>query len=128
MVKAITLGVTVSVETNYQADFSDPANGRFLFAYQITIENGSQSAIQLLSRHWDIVDANGLNREVDGEGVVGEQPVILPGESHQYISGCELATEMGSMQGYYTFKQVHKAALFRASIPHFTLVANYKLN
>ena len=128
MVKAITLGVTVSVETNYQADFSDPANGRFLFAYQITIENGSQSAIQLLSRHWDIVDANGLNREVDGEGVVGEQPVILPGESHQYISGCELATEMGSMQGYYTFKQVDKAALFRATIPHFTLVANYKLN
>ena len=128
MVKAITLGVTISVETNYQADFSDPANGRFLFVYQITIENGSQSAIQLLSRHWDIVDANGLSREVDGEGVVGEQPVILPGESHQYISGCELATEMGSMQGYYTFKQVDKAALFRASIPHFTLVANYKLN
>ena len=128
MVKAITLGVTVSVETNYQAGFSDPANGRFLFAYQITIENGTKSAIQLLSRHWDIVDANGLSREVDGEGVVGEQPVILPGESHQYISGCELATEMGSMQGYYTFKQVDKAALFRASIPHFTLVANYKLN
>ena len=128
MVKAITLGVTVSVETNYQADFSDPANGRFLFAYLITIENGSQSAIQLLSRHWDIVDANGLNREVDGDGVVGEQPVILPGESHQYISGCELATEMGSMRGYYTFKKVDRAALFRASIPHFTLVANYKLN
>ena len=128
MVKAITLGVTVSVETNYQADFSDPANGRFLFAYQITIENGTQSGIQLLSRHWDIIDANGLSREVDGEGVVGEQPVILPGESHQYISGCELATEMGSMQGYYTFKQVDKAALFRATIPHFTLVANYKLN
>jgi ApaG protein len=128
MVKAITLGVTVSVETNYQSDFSDPANGRFLFAYQIIIENGTQNAIQLLSRHWDIVDANGLSREVDGEGVVGEQPVILPGESYQYISGCELATEMGSMQGYYTFKQVNKAALFRASIPHFTLVANYKLN
>ena len=128
MVKAITLGVTISVETNYQADFSDPARGRFLFAYQITIENGTQSAIQLLSRHWDIIDANGLSREVDGEGVVGEQPVILPGESHQYVSGCELATEMGSMQGYYTFKQVDKAALFRASIPHFTLVANYKLN
>jgi ApaG protein len=128
MVKAITLGVTVSVETNYQTDFSDPANGRFLFAYQITIENGTQNAIQLLSRHWDIVDANGLSREVEGEGVVGEQPVILPGESHQYVSGCELATELGSMQGYYTFKQVDKAALFRASIPHFTLVANYKLN
>ena len=128
MVKAITLGVTVSVETNYQADFSDPANGRFLFAYQITIENGTQCAIQLLSRHWDIIDANGLRREVDGEGVVGEQPVILPGESHQYISGCELTTEMGSMRGYYTFKEVDKAALFRASIPHFTLVANYKLN
>jgi ApaG protein len=128
MVKAITLGVTISVETNYQADFSDPANGRFLFAYQITIENGTQGAIQLLSRHWDIVDANGINREVDGEGVVGEQPVILPGESHQYVSGCELAAEMGSMRGYYTFKQVDKAALFRASIPHFTLVANYKLN
>ena len=128
MVKAITLGVTVSVETNYQTDFSDPANGRFLFAYQITIENGTQHAIQLLSRHWDIVDANGLSREVDGGGVVGGQPVILPGELYQYISGCELATEMGSMRGYYTFKQVKKAALFRASIPHFTLVANYKLN
>jgi ApaG protein len=128
MVKANTLGVTVSVETNYQSDFSDPANGRFLFAYKITIENGTQNAIQLLNRHWDILDANGLSREVEGEGVVGKQPVILPGESHQYVSGCELATEMGSMQGYYTFKQVDKAALFRASIPYFTLVANYKLN
>ena len=122
------MGVTVSVETNYQTDFSDPANGRFLFAYKITIENETQTAIQLLSRHWDIVDANGLSRVVEGEGVVGEQPVILPGESHQYVSGCELATEMGSMQGYYTFKQVDKTALFRANIPHFTLVANYKLN
>jgi ApaG protein len=128
MVRAITLGVTISVETNYQAGFSDPASGRFLFAYQITIANGTQSAIQLINRHWDIVDANGLSRVVDGEGVVGEQPVILPGESHQYVSGCELSTEMGSMQGYYTFKQVDKAALFRATIPHFTLVANYKLN
>ena len=128
MVKANTLGVTVSVVTNYQTDFSDPANGRFLFAYQINIENGTKTAIQLLSRHWDIVDANGLSRVVDGEGVVGEQPVILPGESHQYVSGCELATDMGSMQGYYTFKQIDKSALFRATIPHFTLVANYKLN
>ncbi|MFM6954574.1 MAG: Co2+/Mg2+ efflux protein ApaG [Sphingobacteriaceae bacterium] len=128
MVKASTLGVTVSVETNYQADFSDPANGRFLFAYQITIENGTNAAIQLVRRHWDIIDTRGIKRVVDGEGVVGELPIILPGESHQYVSGCELATEVGSMQGYYTFKQLDKPALFRANIPHFTLVAGYKLN
>ena len=102
MVKAITLGVTVSVETNYQADFSDPANGRFLFAYQITIENLSSDVVQLQTRHWDIFDSLYDIETVDGDGVVGQTPIIVPGEKYVYSSGCMLKSTIGAMSGFYT--------------------------
>ncbi|RZK16118.1 MAG: Co2+/Mg2+ efflux protein ApaG, partial [Hymenobacter sp.] len=85
-----TQGVTVTVTTNYLPDYSSPAQEHFVFAYRIDIRNNSEHTVKLLRRHWFISDANGTVREVEGEGVVGRQPVLEPGESHQYMSGCNL--------------------------------------
>ena len=82
MVTKITDGVKISVETVYQPEYSNPANNHFMFAYKITIENLTDYTVQLMRRHWYIFDSNGTHREVEGEGVVGQQPVIDPGESH----------------------------------------------
>ena len=86
MVAQITDGVKVSVETIYQPEYSNPSNEHFMFAYRIQIENLSPYTVQLMSRHWHIFDSNGSRREVEGEGVVGQQPVISPGEIHEYVS------------------------------------------
>lgn len=128
MATATTSGVRVSVESSYQAEFSAPENQHFMFAYRISIENGGDCAIQLISRHWDILDAAGTARLVEGEGVVGEQPILSPGEKYAYTSGCNLGTEMGSMRGYYVFQRGDDGQLFKVDIPAFTLIATYKLN
>ncbi len=90
MVAQITEGVKISVETTYQPEYSNPVNEHFMFAYKIQIENLGDYAVQLLSRHWVIFDSNGTKREVEGEGVVGLQPIIEPGQNHEYVSGCNL--------------------------------------
>src|SRR3546814_7085864 len=94
----ITDGIKISVETLYQPEYSNPAGEHFMFAYQIRIDNLSDHSIQLLRRNWSIFDSNGTRREVEGEGVVGQQPIIEPGESHEYVSGCNLRTEFGAMK------------------------------
>lgn len=128
MVTAITNDIKITVETLYQDEQSDPENEHFMFAYRIEIENLSGYAIQLLSRKWSIFDSNGTVREVEGEGVVGQQPVIEPGTSHAYISGCNLKTELGSMQGHYVMQRLVDETLFNVNIPRFELVVPYKLN
>ncbi|WP_131538220.1 Co2+/Mg2+ efflux protein ApaG [Pedobacter nototheniae] len=128
MVTAITDGVKVSVETIYQPEYSNPANEHFMFAYRIEISNLSDYAVQLMRRQWFIFDSNSSRREVEGEGVVGIQPVINPGETHVYVSGCNLKTDMGSMQGKYLMKRLMDEAEFEVDIPEFTLIAPYKLN
>jgi len=128
MVTAITQGVKISVETMYQDDFSDPANNHFMFAYQISIENLSDYTIQLQRRQWFIFDSNGSQREVEGEGVIGEQPVMEPGETHSYVSGCNLNTDMGTMRGNYTMKRIADDTRFIVDIPEFELIAPYRLN
>ena len=128
MVTEITDGVKVSVETIYQPEYSNPANEHFMFAYRVNIENLSEYTVQLMRRHWDIFDSNGTRREVDGEGVVGEQPVIEPGDMHEYVSGCNLKTDMGSMKGRYEMKRVVDGAVFDVMIPEFFLIAPFKLN
>ncbi len=128
MVTEITDGVKVSVETIYQPEYSNPANEHFMFAYRVNIENLSEYTVQLMRRHWDIFDSNGTRREVDGEGVVGEQPVIEPGDMHEYVSGCNLKTDMGSMKGRYEMKRVVDGEVFDVSIPEFFLIAPFKLN
>lgn len=128
MVTKTTDGIKISVETLYQPEYSNPANEHFMFAYQIRIENLSDYSIQLLRRQWFIFDSNGSHREVEGEGVVGQQPIIEPGESHEYVSGCNLRTEIGSMKGNYQMQQLVDGRLFHVNIPEFQLFCPYRMN
>ncbi|HRO16949.1 MAG TPA: Co2+/Mg2+ efflux protein ApaG, partial [Ferruginibacter sp.] len=120
--------VKVSVETYYQPENSNPVNGEFMFAYRITIENHNEFPIQLLRRHWFIYDSDGTIREVEGEGVVGIQPFIPAGQSYQYISGCNLKTEIGKMHGTYLVQNMHTRNDFTVEIPTFKMTTGFKLN
>ena len=106
MVSEITKGVEVSVETEYQPEYSSPRQYHFVFTYRITITNKSEYTIQLLRRHWHIHDSAFKNREVEGEGVVGQQPTLEPGQTHQYVSGCNLKSGLGKMYGTYLMERV----------------------
>ena len=123
MVSKISEGVEISVETFYQADYSKPMNGEYMFAYRITIENHNNFTVKLLRRQWYIFDSNGEHREVEGEGVVGVQPVLKPGENYQYVSGCNLRTEMGKMHGSYQMQNENSKQLFSVNIPSFEMIA-----
>jgi ApaG protein len=128
MTTLISEGVQVSVETFYQPDYSNPLQYEFMFAYRITIENHNSFAVQLHRRHWYIFDSNGSNREVEGEGVVGVQPTLQPGERYQYVSGCNLRTEMGKMKGTYQMENLHNKKPFEVNIPEFEMIAPCKNN
>jgi ApaG protein len=123
-----TQGVTVSVTTNYLPDYSSPGQEHYVFAYKIDIRNNSEYTVKLLRRHWYIYDANGVIREVEGEGVVGQQPVLEPGDSHQYVSGCNLKSGLGKMRGTYEMERLADGSIFVVEIPEFTLVVPYRLN
>jgi len=112
--------IRIQVATQYVDDQSEPAVDRYVFAYTITIENVSDFPAQLMSRHWVITDANGKVQEVSGDGVVGEQPKLGPGETYRYSSGAVLETPVGAMQGRYTM-QTDDGIDFDAPIPPFTL-------
>ncbi len=124
----ITNGVKVSVETSYQPSYSRPLEMKYIFSYHITIENVSAHTVQLLRREWLIFDSNGVIRTVEGEGVIGKQPILAPGESHQYASWSPLATEMGKMTGAYIFRRDIDGKEFRVNIPEFRLIAPFKMN
>lgn len=128
MATKITDGIKISVETLYQPEYSNPANEHFMFAYEIRIENLSDYSIQLLRRRWFIFDSNGTRREVEGEGVVGQQPIIEPGENHEYVSGCNLRTDIGSMTGSYQMQRLIDGKLFDVNIPEFQLFCPYRMN
>ena len=128
MVSKISYGVNVSVETYYQAEYSNPSTNEYMFAYRVTIENKNSYPVKLLSRHWIIFDSNSATREVEGEGVIGVQPTINPGEQYQYISGCNLNTEIGRMSGSYLFENIFNKSTFSVIIPAFELYAPFKLN
>lgn len=128
MVSKTTEGVIVSVESFYQPDYSNPVNGEFMFAYRVTIANNNPFPVKLLRRHWFIHDSNAAQREVEGEGVVGIQPQINPGEQYQYISGCNLRTEMGKMFGTYLMVNLLDKKEFRVQIPVFQMVVPFKMN
>lgn len=128
MVSKISEGVTISVETFFQPDYSNPVNSEYMFAYRITIENNNSFPVRLLSRQWKIFDSNGTNREVEGEGVIGVQPLINPGEQYQYVSGCNLRTEMGKMHGTYLMENVNNKKNFEVNIPVFEMIVPFKLN
>lgn len=124
---ARTHGILVEVQSQYLEDQSHPASRRFVFAYTITITNQSKDVVQLRSRHWIITNALGQSEEVRGPGVVGEQPILSPGDSFRYSSGAVLPTERGTMQGSY---QMHRAdgAELDVRIAPFLLERPYSLN
>ncbi|PWT74218.1 MAG: Co2+/Mg2+ efflux protein ApaG [Bacteroidetes bacterium] len=128
MANKISEGVEINVETFYQPDYSNPVSGEFMFAYRITIENHNSFPIKLHRRHWHIFDSNGSNREVEGEGVVGVQPVLNPGERYQYVSGCNLRTEMGKMHGTYTMENLNNKKTFEVNIPVFEMIVPFKMS
>ena len=125
---AISNNIKVSVETIYQESYSKPLEREFVHAYRITIENLGDYTVQLLRRHWIIWDAATAMRKVDGEGVVGQQPILQPGESYQYVSGCPLKSEQGKMEGSYAFVHLASGDEFEVEIPLFYLYAPFKLN
>jgi ApaG protein len=115
-----TRGIRVQVRPSFLDDQSDPESGRYLWSYTVTIENKGGERVQLMSRYWHITDAVGHIQEVRGPGVVGAQPVIEPGESFEYTSGCPLQTASGAMAGRYQMKAASGEA-FEAEIPAFLL-------
>lgn len=128
MVQQITEGVSIMVETFYQPLQSNPLKSEHLFAYRITIENLTVYPVRLLSRHWHIVDNIGTHKEVEGEGVVGQQPVIQPGDSYQYTSGVNILSDIGKMYGTYLMENLFNKKKITVSIPEFKLVVPAKLN
>lgn len=128
MVQQVTEGVNIMVETFYQPAQSSPINSEYFFAYRITIQNRTSYPIKLLTRHWNIIESNGLQRQVDGEGVIGQQPAIMAGDSYQYTSGANLTSDIGKMYGSYVFENLFYKKKFTVIIPEFKLVATQKLN
>ena len=128
MVSLISEGVKVSVEVYYQPDNSNPLQSEYMFAYRISIENHNSFPVKLHRRHWYIFDSNGSYKEVEGEGVVGVQPSLASGESYQYVSGCNLNTEMGRMNGTYQMENLHSKKMFEVNIPAFEMIVPFKAN
>jgi ApaG protein len=128
MISKISEGVKIDVDTSYQPEYSNPIQSEFLFSYKITITNNNNFPIKLLRRHWFIIDSNCIHKEVEGEGVVGVQPIINPFDTYQYISACNLKSELGKMHGNYQFENLQNNQLFFVEIPEFILESPFKLN
>jgi ApaG protein len=124
---AVTDGIEISVQSAFRPDRSAPAQERFLYSYTVRIRNGGTRAARLLSRHWIITDARGEREEVTGEGVVGQQPHLEPGQSFEYSSFCVLRTPLGQMRGSYTMTR-DDGTKFQADIAPFALAVPAALN
>ncbi|HYQ81898.1 MAG TPA: Co2+/Mg2+ efflux protein ApaG [Anaeromyxobacteraceae bacterium] len=127
MSTALTDGIRVTVKSSYRPDRSAPAQGRYLFAYTVRIANQGDRPAKLVSRHWVITDASGEKEEVVGDGVVGHQPHLAPGESFEYTSFCVLKTPLGSMRGTYQMVR-DDGSRFEAEIAAFSLAVPQALN
>ncbi|WP_430409886.1 Co2+/Mg2+ efflux protein ApaG [Kordia sp.] len=128
MIQQVTRGIKISVKTSFEGTFYKNYKMHFAFGYEITIENQSKDSVQLTSRHWQIFDALNSIEIVDGEGVIGKKPVLKPGESHTYQSGCLLSSPIGAMRGHYNMVNFTTTKKFRVFIPTFKLSAPFALN
>ncbi|MFM2195158.1 MAG: efflux protein ApaG [Bacteroidota bacterium] len=128
MVVAVTSGVKVMVQAKFEKALSSISNNNFIFSYMVTIENQNEFPVQLLRRHWFVADAAGVNREIEGPGVIGEQPIIEPGSSFSYTSACDLMSPFGTMIGYYSMQIRGEQSTFAAHVPEFKLFADHALN
>lgn len=124
----ITSGIEVQVETIFQPSHSNVMKNEFLFAYHITLFNHNNFTVQLKRRNWKITDSNFDVRHVEGDGVVGRQPVLYPADVFQYVSACNLATAIGKMEGTYIFENKQTRHEFEVAIPEFKLIAPVILN
>src|ERR1700748_3021345 len=128
MVQTTTHNIEVSVDVRYWPQHSIPRENHYFFVYFITIVNKSEHSVQLLKRHWDIFDSIGDHRVVEGDGVVGETPVIEPGQKFEYNSGCNLISEIGYMKGFYTLMRLFDEKEFNVEIPRFEMIVPAKFN
>ncbi|WP_115461258.1 Co2+/Mg2+ efflux protein ApaG [Winogradskyella aurantiaca] len=128
MVTQITSGIKISVETSFEGTFFKNYKVHFAFGYEITIENQSKLAVQLDSRFWSIYDALNNIETVEGDGVIGQQPIIYPGSQHTYNSGCLLVSPFGAMEGHYNMVGLDTGDSFKVQIPRFELSAPFALN
>ncbi|WP_194765750.1 Co2+/Mg2+ efflux protein ApaG [Tamlana sp. I1] len=128
MVQQVTKGIKISVKTTYEGSFYKNYKIHYAFGYTITIENQSKDSVQLYARHWEILDALNNIETVSGEGVIGKKPVLKPGESHTYTSGCLLTSPFGAMQGYYSMVNFTTTRKFQVAIPAFKLSAPFAIN
>jgi ApaG protein len=124
----ISNNISISVIPRYVPEESNPSIGKFIYSYEITIQNLGKTPVQLLTRHWHILDSIQVRREVKGEGVVGKQPVLNPGDSFVYTSWCPLDSPIGKMYGTYHFINLNTDEEFEVEIPEFLLVSDFKLN
>ncbi len=128
MVQQVTSGIKISVDTHFEGTFYKNYKIHFAFGYKVTIENQSKDSVQLSSRFWKIKDALNYTEIVEGEGVVGKKPVLLPGEKHIYSSGCLLSSPFGSMNGHYNMINFTSTKKFKVIIPSFKLSAPFAIN
>ena len=118
----ILKNININTEVFFLSNKSNPEKSLYFFMYKIFIVNNTDKTIQLINRHWDISDSNGNTSSIDGEGVVGEQPIMKPSDSFQYNSFCPIKTEFGTMGGFYTFEEQETGVLYKGIIPEFALV------
>lgn len=128
MVQQVTKGIKISVETNFEGTFYKNYKIHYAFGYRVTIENQSKDSVQLNARHWTILDALNNTETVSGEGVIGKKPVLKPGESHRYSSGCLLTSPFGAMKGFYSMVNFTTTKKFNVAIPTFKLSAPFAIN
>lgn len=128
MVTSVTSGIRVSVETHFEGRFFSKHGSLYVFSYEVTIENVGTETVQLLGRHWYIYDTGEGPSEVEGTGVVGKQPILSPGETHTYRSGCHLRSSIGAMHGAYKMIRLSDSTSFDVQIPNFQFFATPRLN
>tara|TARA_Y100000748_G_C15258664_1_gene395839 strand:- start:198 stop:584 length:387 start_codon:yes stop_codon:yes gene_type:complete len=128
MIHHVTKGIKVSVKTNFDGSYFKNYNLHFAFNYTILITNQSKNTVQLKTRHWRIFDSLSSDVIIDGEGVIGKKPLLKPGDSHKYSSGCLITSPVGAMRGFYNMIDVNNGKKFKAYIPTFKLNAPQALN
>lgn len=128
MAPHLTDHITIKVKSSFLENHSFPSKNQYLFSYHIVIENQNLNEVQLLRRHWYIFDSDGSIKQVKGDGVIGQQPIIAQNNQHEYQSFCELKTDMGMMWGTYLMKDCETEKLFEVQIPEFHLIDPARLN
>ena len=128
MIQQITKGIKVSVSTKFEGKFLKNNIFNYAFSYIIQIENHSKDTVQLLTRHWKIIESNHKTQFINGQGVLGEKPIVKPGEYHKYSSGCLITSSIGLMSGVYTLINFSNSSKFKVKIPSFKLNVPFILN